>query len=511
MKTNTYKVFQNFAAILIFFGVFGSYGQDNSCIILDNCPADITVCADANMDGSSGPPFDGAIINWNTPDVSQTCSGGTGNGNFNMLFELNEQLLTEDCWDFNYISRVGTDGGYVKLFSGNDGDGDDKSKIQTPFLIIEDDTTVSIDVEYSNGNYDVQLFLVGGLDNFGNPYPDVQLSAQTVNAGQATYSWNADFDSGDGSVTGVTGVYRLLFVFSYTGSKPNNANQGDTVIAIEGFLSDDGCSAGIDFTVSAPNQGYYPIGVHDLEYVATYTSPSGEIITKSCSFTVTVVGLQVTATGTDVSCSGETDGQITVQGSGGINGYISGYVLRNSSNQVIGIYSMPVNNPNQTHTFTPENTGQPIGSGTYTIEYDQSITGIGVCQATTTVVIGTDPDTTPPHFSSCPSDITVSSDANLCSAIVNWIGPIAGDNCDIASITSNFNSGSTFPLGTTTVTYTVTDGVGLTGTCSFDVTVEDNVDPTAICQDITVQLDASGNASITAAQIDNGSNDACGI
>src|SRR5207249_5042613 len=40
---------------------------------------------------------------------------------------------------------------------------------------------------------------------------------------------------------------------------------------------------------------------------------------------------------------------------------------------------------------------------------------------------------------------------------------------------------------------------------------EDKVKPVAVCQDITVQLDASGNAGITATQINNGSSDACGI
>jgi hypothetical protein len=39
----------------------------------------------------------------------------------------------------------------------------------------------------------------------------------------------------------------------------------------------------------------------------------------------------------------------------------------------------------------------------------------------------------------------------------------------------------------------------------------DTTPPTAICQDITVQLNASGNASVTADQIDNGSSDNCGI
>src|SRR5690606_7348083 len=48
-------------------------------------------------------------------------------------------------------------------------------------------------------------------------------------------------------------------------------------------------------------------------------------------------------------------------------------------------------------------------------------------------------------------------------------------------------------------------------TATAIVIVEDNVDPVAAAKDITVQLDANGAATITAADIDNGSNDACGI
>jgi len=43
------------------------------------------------------------------------------------------------------------------------------------------------------------------------------------------------------------------------------------------------------------------------------------------------------------------------------------------------------------------------------------------------------------------------------------------------------------------------------------VTITDVVAPTIICQNITKTLDATGNVSMTAAEIDNGSNDACGI
>ena len=40
---------------------------------------------------------------------------------------------------------------------------------------------------------------------------------------------------------------------------------------------------------------------------------------------------------------------------------------------------------------------------------------------------------------------------------------------------------------------------------------EDITPPVATCQDITIQLDGTGNASITANDIDNGSSDNCGI
>ena len=61
------------------------------------------------------------------------------------------------------------------------------------------------------------------------------------------------------------------------------------------------------------------------------------------------------------------------------------------------------------------------------------------------------------------------------------------------------------------MTLSATDNNGNIGTTTFTVTVEDNVNPTAVAQNLTVQLDASGAATITGAQADNGSSDACGI
>ncbi|MEP6262889.1 MAG: Ig-like domain-containing protein [Gillisia sp.] len=84
-----------------------------------------------------------------------------------------------------------------------------------------------------------------------------------------------------------------------------------------------------------------------------------------------------------------------------------------------------------------------------------------------------------------------------------------------SSLVNDFNGTSdasgVYPVGTTTVNWTVTDASGNSAICTQTVTVSDNENPTSIARDITVELDETGYVSITAADIDNGSNDACGI
>ncbi|RLA68912.1 MAG: hypothetical protein DRG30_10720, partial [Epsilonproteobacteria bacterium] len=90
-------------------------------------------------------------------------------------------------------------------------------------------------------------------------------------------------------------------------------------------------------------------------------------------------------------------------------------------------------------------------------------------------------DSENPVISGCPSDITVNNDPGICGAVVSWTEPTASDNCGIDTFTSDYNSGDTFPIGTTTVTYTATDIHENSVTCSFNVTVNDSEDPTITC------------------------------
>ncbi|MDP2114658.1 MAG: HYR domain-containing protein, partial [Bacteroidota bacterium] len=79
------------------------------------------------------------------------------------------------------------------------------------------------------------------------------------------------------------------------------------------------------------------------------------------------------------------------------------------------------------------------------------------------------------------------------------------------TLLSGLGSGATFPIGISTETWQATDPSGNVSTCSFTVTVVDNIAPTVVAQNITVQLNSSGTATITAAQVNNGSTDNCGI
>ncbi|HNL38898.1 MAG TPA: HYR domain-containing protein, partial [Saprospiraceae bacterium] len=84
------------------------------------------------------------------------------------------------------------------------------------------------------------------------------------------------------------------------------------------------------------------------------------------------------------------------------------------------------------------------------------------------------------------------------------------DNCAFTlSVTPNTFGCSN--LGNTTVTLKATDAGGNTSTCTAVVTIKDATAPTALCKTINVYLNETGHASITAADVNNNSYDACGI
>ena len=109
-------------------------------------------------------------------------------------------------------------------------------------------------------------------------------------------------------------------------------------------------------------------------------------------------------------------------------------------------------------------------------------------------------------------DIAVQLDANGDASIsASDIDNGSSDNCAIDTSSLNVSNFDCNDIGDNTVTLTVTDTSGNSSSSTAVVTVEDNIAPTVITQDIAVQLDANGDANISVSDIDNGSSDNCAI
>ena len=71
----------------------------------------------------------------------------------------------------------------------------------------------------------------------------------------------------------------------------------------------------------------------------------------------------------------------------------------------------------------------------------------------------------------------MNTDASLPNTTVSWTPPTASDNSgEVVTLTSDYSPGDTFPIGTTTVTYTAMDVYGNMATCTFNVVVTGKYD-----------------------------------
>jgi gliding motility-associated-like protein len=146
-----------------------------------------------------------------------------------------------------------------------------------------------------------------------------------------------------------------------------------------------------------------------------------------------------------------------------------------------------------------------IGPNTLTLTVTDNNGNTDQCTATVTVI-----DTISPVAVCQNINTYLDATGNITIAAAD-INNGSSDACGIASMTVLPNSFTCANVGPNNVILTVTDNNGNTGTCNAVVTVEDNVLPVAVCQNINAYLDATGNVTIAAASVNNGSSDACGI
>ena len=114
--------------------------------------------------------------------------------------------------------------------------------------------------------------------------------------------------------------------------------------------------------------------------------------------------------------------------------------------------------------------------------------------------------TTPTFVEELPENVTVECDAIPVATVLT-----ATDNCGEATVSmvETRTDGGCPGSYILTRTWTATDNCGNTTEYEQTINVEDNTAPEVTCNDITVQLDANGVATITVNDINGGTTDAC--
>ena len=247
----------------------------------------------------------------------------------------------------------------------------------------------------------------------------------------------------------------------------------------------DNCSGPITI-VQTDNSGFinhdfFPVGVTIQSFQAT----DGCGNSTTCSFTVTVVDNQMPIiTGCPTNIVKSTDP--------GLCTAITGWVAPTASDNCPGVIM----------TLTPNlPPGSAFPKGVTALQYKATDASGNMTTCNFTVTVN---DNELPVIT-CPMNITMNTDAGLCSAVVSFAAT-ATDNCPGVTIAYSQNPGTVFPLGTTTVVATATDASMNTKTCSFTITVVDNENPmitycpaniTVSCTSDTLVSNTNGPATAT--------------
>jgi hypothetical protein len=295
----------------------------------------------------------------------------------------------------------------------------------------------------------------------------------------------------------------------------------------------DNCS-GTVVTYSIPSGSTFPIGTTPVQVTATDASGN----TTTCSFSVIVNAPEINVTGNSNNIPAGTTTTATASNTnfGGTlpNTPISkNFVIQNTGTAPLNISSISLSGTDapafSINGISLPATVAPNASANFSVAFNSNTPGIK--NATVTInnadcnetvyqfAISAEITCTHPVFINLNPQVQANTTATTCNAVVNY--PLAVNGIPAPALSYTFSgattgngsgtgSGQTFNKGTTHVIVTAVN-VCSTVINEFDVIVTDNVNPIAVAQPVTINLNASGTATITAAQVNNGSSDNCGI
>ncbi len=252
--------------------------------------------------------------------------------------------------------------------------------------------------------------------------------------------------------------------------------------------ADDNCSASVNIArTGVPANFVFPTGTTTVTYVATDASGNTATGTQLVTVTEGPAVPPTVAAPADVTLftgPGATSCGVTVA----------------NLDATLGTAAANDNCPGVTvvRSGVPAGNTFPLGNTTVTyIATDRSGNTSSDTQVVTVV------DNTAPTITA-PADVTLytGAGATSCSVTASDLNAALGvatadDNCPGETVArSGVPAGNTFPLGNTTVTYTVTDGSGNTASDTQTVTVVDNTPPVVTPPaNVTVQLPLNSPAT----------------
>jgi len=358
----------------------------------------------------------------------------------------------------------------------------------TPPTVVCKSTTAELNASGTATINPVQVFL-SGTDNCGvvSPASVAPSSFQCANIGVNTVTLTVNDGNGNNAscqatVNVVDKMGPALICKPFTA----NLNAAGTVSITPANVfqsGTDNCGA-VNLQSLSPNTFTCANLGNQL---VTLTANDGHGNTGTCQATVTIVDKVVPT----MLCKSAT---ITLNAAGQASLTVA--QVNNGSYDNCGIVTMGINKT----TFDCSN----IGANNVTLGGADQSSNKGTCVAVVTVV-----DPIKPIALCKNATVNLGTDGNL-NLSGQAVNNGSSDNCSLSlSVTpSTFNCGN---IGLNTVTLKATDNGGNTATCTAKVTIKDATAPLALCKNTTIFLNDVGQATLTVAQVNNGSSDACGI
>ena len=364
--------------------------------------------------------------------------------------------------------------------------------------ITDDSGCTHIDSVFVNSPLALNVFL-NPIQTCGGVNAGVIEAVPTGGTLPYTYMWDTGATTqiidglpvGDYAVT-VTDINGCTTMAATQVTEIPNAFSGDiTTTAITCTNGDDGTAMAIPDGGAAPytyawsngSTGASITGLTVGSYTVTITDTNGCNVVIAASMTVPSPVIANETVVNAEGCNGSVTGSITLNPVGGTAPYAYLWSTGSAESFIDG-----------------------LSAGTYTVD----VVDANNCVQTFSYNVGGGGTDNPPVV--LTQDVAVALDANGMGIItVNDIDAGTTDDCGLASVVIDQMIFDCSHIGNQTVTLTATDMAGQISIGTAIVTIVDTLLPTVITQNITVALDASGTATISTSDIDNGSTDNCSI